>query len=432
MWSEHQSHRYNYTSRYSANISADGTSRWGAPELTPSDHAAEPEKSADPRPLAILRPSSTNTFCVPDESDVEELPNPKINLPDETTEGFHSAGLQASQEAFSHSAEEDSVNQENSQPQETSQTIQVQQSGCIILEKPEEQMDGSDEDSDDFLDSEEEDEDLESSASPSSDPSTFSYDNNGVGANSDRAEISEPSDDEYSKSELGSDGESAASLDGKFLDNDQAEFINPDVLVQNNTFGATPLNDTPKVSGNRLSSTAPATTNAPKLSPKKPGPVHVEVCGGVHRPHPHSVITPEELPQSLPTPESYQATVYQEGPFSYINIPGAEESTTQNPPAKPAWPLKRKISEMETQDAQIIDSTLPASQADLNTLPTPEVIDAISSALSESGPPKKRVKSSHSASGTIASYTATAVISALLGGLGTIALLAALPAEYFQ
>lgn len=98
----------------------------------------------------------------------------------------------------------------------------------------------------------------------------------------------------------------------------------------------------------------------------------------------------------------------------------------------PAWPLKRKLSEMETQDAQIVDSALPATQADLDSFPNPEVVDAISSALSESEPPKKRVKSSHSPSGTVASYTATAVISALLGGLGTIALLAALPAEYFQ
>ena len=91
---------------------------------------------------------------------------------------------------------------------------------------------------------------------------------------------------------------------------------------------------------------------------------------------------------------------------------------------------------MEFQDAQILESSVqPSEKLDLETISQSQVAEAISSALSENSaiePPTKRVKATHDTSNNIASYTATAVISALLGGLGTIALLAALPAEYFQ
>jgi hypothetical protein len=66
------------------------------------------------------------------------------------------------------------------------------------------------------------------------------------------------------------------------------------------------------------------------------------------------------------------------------------------------------------------------------------IVSAITSALSEAGeetelePPTKKIKPSPAPPKNLARYTATAVVSALLGGLGTIALLAALPAEYFQ
>jgi hypothetical protein len=88
--------------------------------------------------------------------------------------------------------------------------------------------------------------------------------------------------------------------------------------------------------------------------------------------------------------------------------------------------------DVEQQDAQEAEAIILASQPDLDSIPKPELVDAIKSALSESEPAPKRAKISHSSSNAVVGYTATAVISALLGGLGTIALLAALPVEYFQ
>jgi hypothetical protein len=130
---------------------------------------------------------------------------------------------------------------------------------------------------------------------------------------------------------------------------------------------------------------------------------------------------------------------YQDGPFAgptdhtAKNESSEKELVTESPSLTT---LKRKASEMESQDAQIPESIVPPSEkVDLETTSQSQVAEAISSALSESSesePPKKRAKATHDTSNKLASYTATAVISALLGGLGTIALLAALPAEYFQ
>lgn len=130
---------------------------------------------------------------------------------------------------------------------------------------------------------------------------------------------------------------------------------------------------------------------------------------------------------------------YQDGPFAgpndhtTKNESSEEELVTESPSLTT---LKRKASEIESQDARIPESIVPSSEkVDLETISQSQVAEAISSALSESSesePPKKRVKATHDTSNKLASYTATAVISALLGGLGTIALLAALPAEYFQ
>jgi hypothetical protein len=130
---------------------------------------------------------------------------------------------------------------------------------------------------------------------------------------------------------------------------------------------------------------------------------------------------------------------YQDGPFAGpTNSTPKDASLKEEVMAESASPipLKRKASEMESQDAQILDSIVPPSEKlDLDTISQSQVAEAISSALSENSdtePPRKRVKDTHDTSNNLASYTATAVISALLGGLGTIALLAALPAEYFQ
>ncbi|KAJ5680657.1 hypothetical protein N7536_011796 [Penicillium majusculum] len=141
---------------------------------------------------------------------------------------------------------------------------------------------------------------------------------------------------------------------------------------------------------------------------------------------------------------------YHDGPFSTsasvedVFAPYLVSSRTPN--------LKRTATEMQSsspepslsQDAQRLPVE-PASQPDLNpnTIPS-EAKDAISSALAENVSaftenanaenerPAKRIKSNHPTSKSLASHATTAVVSALLGGLGTIAVLAALPNEYFQ
>lgn len=130
---------------------------------------------------------------------------------------------------------------------------------------------------------------------------------------------------------------------------------------------------------------------------------------------------------------------YHDGPFAGPKDPTMKNESLGEEPVTECHnltTLKRKASEMESQDAQIPESIVPPfEKVDLETISQSQVAEAISSALSESSesePPKKRVKATHDTSKKLASYTATAVISALLGGLGTIALLAALPAEYFQ
>ncbi|KAJ5647914.1 hypothetical protein N7490_004286 [Penicillium lividum] len=120
---------------------------------------------------------------------------------------------------------------------------------------------------------------------------------------------------------------------------------------------------------------------------------------------------------------------YRDGPFSCD--PVDKEIDVNEWKNQPKLSLKRKAFEMETQDAQLPELIVPPSQdLSLNTTQQSQVATAITSALSEIEPSSKRVKSSHSSN--LGTYTATAVVSALLGGLGTIALLAALPAEYFQ
>lgn len=132
----------------------------------------------------------------------------------------------------------------------------------------------------------------------------------------------------------------------------------------------------------------------------------------------------------------YVPNLYRDGPFSCDGLADKETNETERVDM-PRVSLKRKAFEMETQDAQLPELIAqPSQEPSLNPIQQSQVTTAISSALSEvealseAEPPSKRVKSSHSSN--LATYTATAVVSALLGGLGTIALLAALPAEYFQ
>lgn len=148
---------------------------------------------------------------------------------------------------------------------------------------------------------------------------------------------------------------------------------------------------------------------------------------------------------------------YHDGPFS--TSASVEDAFVSSLITSRTSNLKRTATEMQSsspepsspepsfsQDAQRLPVE-PASQPDLNpnTIPS-EAKDAISSALAENVSafaensnanaenerPAKRIKSNHPTSKSLASHATTAVVSALLGGLGTIAVLAALPNEYFQ
>ncbi|KAJ5306074.1 hypothetical protein PENANT_c024G08491 [Penicillium antarcticum] len=125
-------------------------------------------------------------------------------------------------------------------------------------------------------------------------------------------------------------------------------------------------------------------------------------------------------------PASKEVMSYADGPFR-----------------SPQKNLKRTAAQMESssddfdgfsQDAQHPQPLESYSQdTSLNTIPSTEVQSAIASALLENEPPAKRVKSTHrTPSKSLASHAATAVVGALLGGLGTIAMLAALPPDYFH
>lgn len=157
----------------------------------------------------------------------------------------------------------------------------------------------------------------------------------------------------------------------------------------------------------------------------------------------------DELPRACrdqvlhPNPESSTIPVtraYQDGPFAINTNLSSQDSSLPSGPAPKPGILKRTASDMESssvlpesdlsQDAQRVPVD-PVSQPDLQPIST-EIQDAITSALAENDRPAKRVKSNHSPSRSLASHATTAVVGALLGGLGTIAMLAALPNEYFQ
>lgn len=115
-----------------------------------------------------------------------------------------------------------------------------------------------------------------------------------------------------------------------------------------------------------------------------------------------------------------------------IKRTGSQESVKEEMAPVAEVSLKRKAVEMDSQSSPIFESTNIASQQSSAETSKSQPAVVMASVSSETEPPRKRAKSNHSPASKVASYTATAVISALLGGLGTIALLAFLPPEYFQ
>lgn len=379
-WIDSPDYKYGYVSNCLSSIAADSSSRWSIPlQYVQSVEVAETKPPTDSEPPSSLQPSSsTNTFRVPDDSDVEEIPSLTWHY--------------TAEPCF---REDVPVVQLDGQ-QDIHDSPEVRDSESVILE----------EQSDDYSESDEEESDLESNASLSSDSSSISFAVHGVElkseCESDGDYVCSEHSDWESESELESDIDDKSSITDSIkglVDDicknpwggDDHHFINPGVLAQN---------------------------DQPDCFPDR----HL---------HAHSVVAHEELPQCDPL--SLQPSPHKDGPFSHKTETSPGRTASDRTLVKFGdMPLKRKASELEDQGAQVLEPVLPATQASLGTIAQPEVVETISSALSETEPPKKRVKYSHSSSGTVASYTATAVISALLGGLGTIVLLAALPAEYFQ
>lgn len=420
--------------------------------------------------MSELRPSSsTNTFCVPeDDSDVEEIAmitclSDEVERPNEPAPliplgpQMDSVCLIEDEQGLKESSQNDALARFNEHGPECAE---------IFPTEP----------SDDYLDSNEEGD----SGPESSDPSAFSHTSDGVEFIS--GPISDPISDPYkhdalpsaseceSESESVSDAGSDSNFDGESSSGEQNECIDPSKLTQKENVAVGVFEQVPEnfegSAVNTAEQVAAETPESRSIMPVADGwgslSTHFIPASSL-RPnslHPKAKSRPAEGQERLlslgplPTDPATWGT-YIDGPFSCDREIAAnlteedihmrnilerdrilKEVKNERQPisviASSSASLKRKASGLESQDAQLSESVLPVSQPELDTIPNSEVVDAISSALSETEPPKKRVKSSHSSSNTVAGYTATAVISALLGGLGTIALLAALPAEYFQ
>jgi hypothetical protein len=445
-------------------------------EEIPKPNIPEPKSISTFSPEDAPRPtSSSNTFCVPeDDSDIEEVPVKNVtltgfdgasasNIPPSVRAGpkLHDIiNLDDGQEAhLKHHHQADPPKQFSVWDSGPGDAYAEQESDheYVLSEY-------SDEESD-----------LESSKSTSSHTSEGEV----VTKQFKFVERSESPEDAISDE------------DPDLSDNDKDECIDPRVLAQKNSLEP-PLSDKfenawmAQKAAQPISPIKPFNTRLPPPaypyapyggSYSPPAPTEAGNLVGTHIPGTHvplqlsSYYDPINSPypgyrdgpfswdcQSVPVPHSpthfpsswsQLSSLKQRMPDSRDNlsemrkdkVETAHENETVLKPTSSA--LKRKASEMESQDnlqdAQRPDLVYPASQEpELDEISQSQVVSAITSALSEAGekselePPTKRLKPSPAPPKNLARYTATAVVSALLGGLGTIALLAALPAEYFQ
>ncbi|CAG8020745.1 unnamed protein product [Penicillium salamii] len=137
--------------------------------------------------------------------------------------------------------------------------------------------------------------------------------------------------------------------------------------------------------------------------------------------------------------------VYHDGPFSINTNFSKPIATPLLSPPLTAGTIKRPASEMESSglpesgtpqhthgaslDAEI--QTDPATISDEAKCAIASALAENTSAVTENDRPAKRAKSSHTPSTSLARHATTALVGALLGGLATVATLAALPNEYF-
>ncbi|OQD76029.1 hypothetical protein PENDEC_c005G03227 [Penicillium decumbens] len=403
-------------------------------------------------PASKLRPStSTNTFCVPeDDSDVEEISVTKV--------GYPKAFLQRN---FTHPTEPIYVVDDEGVPEILQKERHANEESKSSGDPDSRREDVVLKDQDDSADFNDEEESELESSEPSSIVGSNDRDNS-ITADLKQAGCYEF--EQFSEEDSESDSDSAWDEDAQSVIEssvDDDSYDDEEIYINTNSFVDPSMLSREKIREDAfINSVDSALHVKPEATESKPSIPTANAQYGSQGPSfepSHSFppppisaydVSPWRLQNFTPSAHTpYPRFEYADGPFSckygsvyprnhFDTIPSApfrEPSPVKGlSPDLTSVSLKRKASEMETQDAQQPEVLVPVSQPDLNSIPKVEVVDAISSALSESEPSNKRVKSSHSPSNAMAGYTATAVISALLGGLGTIVLLAALPAEYFQ
>ncbi|KAJ5492976.1 hypothetical protein N7539_001722 [Penicillium diatomitis] len=222
--------------------------------------------------------------------------------------------------------------------------------------------------------------------------------------------------------------------------------VDPAVLTRDATLAQNPLKEAPHTIPFGGSIAQPATES--DLS----GHMNTSKIDSYVFPNPNLVLTPvtPKLEYKRDDEDGSQhfgrlsiddvQTAYQDGPFASPQRPASNQDPADADPKTVCscrTSQKRKACEMELKAGEDSEPTVLSIEKQVLASTSPsQVAEAITSALSEtaiSPPPSKRVKAHHEPSAHhVGTYAATAIISALLGGLGTIALLASLPAEYFQ
>ncbi|CAG7962500.1 unnamed protein product [Penicillium salamii] len=125
--------------------------------------------------------------------------------------------------------------------------------------------------------------------------------------------------------------------------------------------------------------------------------------------------------------------VYHDGPFSInTNFSKPIAPLPLSPPLT-AGIMKRPASEMESSgppESVTLQHTQRASLEEAKCAVASALAEN-TSAVTENDRPAKRAKATHTPSTSLARHATTALVGALLGGLATVATLAALPNEYF-
>ena len=424
-------------------------------QIVENPYQAQSKPVPDTKPAPELRPaSSTNTFCVPEYySDYEEATFLKSEAPFEKVEESSiecSEQQQAipladgifsvKQELQAQTIEPEDTEVRASEPMASPKSAPQDSAEEVSEDDPEET---SDSDPSSFQDESELESDGESALH-----SVTSVKNSIVDIDADSGEdlSYQPSESDAGSHETDSESVPDDSSDDESSAHGQGKCIDPSLLTQSVNLAITDaeksLNDAWGIKSEMESNPKIETQGAERKESDSAASLAPRELEHEAPLQPYTTSAQFFPAHSFGTLSSTRV-FHRDGPFSYDDSAQERASSAGPSSAEPiltpvSLPLKRKCSGLETQDAQLPQSNVLSSQkVNLKTMPqTQEAAKAINSALDEAEPLKKRAKSKHSSSSSsstgLAGYTATAVVSALLGSVGTIALLAALPADYFQ